>query len=84
VVHAGDPADPADATVEVTARTANGPVYGAACDWSTEPAVSVAWQAVAAFDQPARSTTHFRLEADGRFTARCVVGNITTSVSLHR
>jgi hypothetical protein len=84
VVRTGDPDLPEDVVVDVTARTAFGPVYGAACSWSTDPSVYLGQQAVATFAAPAQSSTHFRLGMPGHFIARCAIGNVTTSVTLRR
>jgi hypothetical protein len=84
VVRAGDPDVPDDIVVDVTARSAYGPVYGAACTWSTDLAVSLGPQTVAAFAAPAQTSTHFRLGMPGHFIARCAIGNLTTSVTLRR
>jgi hypothetical protein len=77
-------ADGADIAVEITARTAVAPVYGAACAWTADSALVLLSQAAATFESPAHTTSRFRITQPGHFTARCDIGNTTTSVTLRR
>jgi hypothetical protein len=72
------------ANVDVVARTADTPVYGASCDWTVDAPATVEAQTLSALDSPARSTTRFRLPEPGAYLARCAVGSLTTSVVLRR
>lgn len=71
--------------VDVVASSAGGPVYGAACQWTTsDPSVTVSRQAAATLESAPKTSTSFLLAAPGTFSATCTVGAVSTTVSLHR
>jgi hypothetical protein len=73
------------ANVEVVANSATGAVYGAPCGWTVnDQSVTVQSQTTSSLEAAAKSTTKFKLDTPGTFSATCAIGAVSTTVSLHR
>ncbi len=69
----------------IAAYAAQGPVYGANCDWTTsDPSVTVTDHTPDHFDSAPTTTTEFTLAKRGAFTATCTIGSASATVPLER
>jgi hypothetical protein len=73
------------ATVDVTANSAAGPVYGAQCTWTTsDPSVTVRSQTAASLEHAPVATTQLNLGKPGSFIATCTIGGNMVAVPVKR